>query len=273
MFILAPDWLETLPDIKRLHKAVVVDNEDPEHLGRVKCTIDGILEGPKDKLPWISPIATHALGGRPDSSFFVVPEVDSHLAVDFPENLPYFGYYIGFWVNRMTHHILANVDYPESYGFRDKTNNFVLVNKKKNYFYFEHSSGTKLQIIEDGTTLFDVFGDYYLNVRGNKFERVLGTESKWNHGDVEHEYMAGYKAKYDTSFEIEVVEDMKILVGGDYNLLVTGAYNMDAGGGDNTQCGMADASSQEISDWPLDPVDIINLPEVYRGVDRPSPNV
>jgi len=36
------------------YRGVVIDNEDPDKLGRVKVIVDGLIEGDTANLPWIS---------------------------------------------------------------------------------------------------------------------------------------------------------------------------------------------------------------------------
>lgn len=68
-----------------------------------------------------------------------------------------------------------DVDYPHTYGFTDKSNNYYKINQKSGTAEFVHHSGTRIQIDNDGNVAIvtqksikhDVQGDYTLQVKGN----------------------------------------------------------------------------------------------------------
>jgi hypothetical protein len=57
----------------------VVDRNDPEQLGRVRCCIPGVME---PYGPWAWPLGTVG-GGSRDRGFFAVPEVGAEVAIWF----------------------------------------------------------------------------------------------------------------------------------------------------------------------------------------------
>lgn len=161
MFLKAIEVLNKSKPLAVPYKGVVVDNQDPLKLGRVKCTIDGIFAAVDDigLLPWIAPHSPTSLGGRSDSSSFMVPELESELVIEFPYESIYAGFYTGFWQSQVTHHGMFNEDYPETYGFSDKQNTFWKVNKRKKYMELSHSSGSYIR--------FDSTGDIEISSKRN----------------------------------------------------------------------------------------------------------
>jgi len=124
---------------------------------------------PAKHLPFVHPIRPNLLGARSDSSNFSVPEKGSYVIVKFEDSI-YNPYYIGEIQSTPTHQHLFDEDYPETYGFRDKKNNWFKINKAKEYVEFHHSSGSKIRIEKDGTiyiksvkdVVWDVAGDFYV---------------------------------------------------------------------------------------------------------------
>ncbi len=68
---------------------IVVDNMDPDELGKIKVTIPGIFEGSSDQLPWIRRKNDTAFCGD-DAELFDVPAIGSVVEVkwNYDENTP-----------------------------------------------------------------------------------------------------------------------------------------------------------------------------------------
>ena len=64
------------------HRGIVVDNNDPLKLGRLKVRLDAAYGNqPTDKLPWAWPC--FAYGGMPQMALYAVPEVGAGVWVEF----------------------------------------------------------------------------------------------------------------------------------------------------------------------------------------------
>jgi hypothetical protein len=64
------------------HRGIVVDNVDPEKLGRLKVRVEAAYgEQPAEALPWAWPCFLG--GGSPDCGFFYVPEKGACVWVEF----------------------------------------------------------------------------------------------------------------------------------------------------------------------------------------------
>ena len=75
---------------------VVVDNKDPENLGRIKVKVQTIYESSSNKdLPWVYPKRSADQGGRGDTSGSNVPEIDSTVMISWPTNDIYYPQYDG----------------------------------------------------------------------------------------------------------------------------------------------------------------------------------
>lgn len=167
------------------HKGVVVFNNDPKKLNRVKCTIEGILEETNtDKLPWVSPRLSNS---SPSGTSTKPPEIGTELWVEFPLGADslYQPIYKGYWYSKKngianpenSSSSIFGVDYPDAYGEQDSTGNYYFVNKKQESIDMEHSSGDHLRITRNG----DVFlsGQHNINVE-NKGELNVNNVGKIN---------------------------------------------------------------------------------------------
>lgn len=148
---------------------IVLDNNDPEHLMRIKVRVDGIMEGDKDDLPWIFPQTSSLLGAKSDGGLFIIPEIDSEVILYWPNKDDiYHCYYYATHPSKKT---IANSnfleDYPETYGFTDKTGQYIRVNKKKNYVEFKRPDSSWFQLDGDGNLHINIPGDVIINVGKN----------------------------------------------------------------------------------------------------------
>ena len=111
----------------------VVDNNDPDKLGKIKVTIPGIFEGSIDKLPWIRRKNDTAFCGD-DAELFDVPAIGSVVEVkwNYDENTPM---YSGAPNSKKhTSNVFTN-NYPYEGGIRfgknvikfDKASNIVTI--------------------------------------------------------------------------------------------------------------------------------------------------
>ena len=64
------------------HRGIVVDNNDPWKLGRLKVRVDAAYgQQPVDNLPWAWPCFSY--GGMPQMALYAVPEVGAGVWVEF----------------------------------------------------------------------------------------------------------------------------------------------------------------------------------------------
>jgi len=178
------DFPSVVDHLSRPHQGIVKDNNDPKKQGRVKCDVPGIYEGDFNLFPWIYPRVSSLLGGGPLISAFHVPEVDSLLEIVFPYKDIYAAVYVGYLVTAKTVQTLFAEDYPESYGFRDSTGNFIHVNKQTGKIRMEHSSGSFFEIDVDGNVAVSTTGDKIIDTDGDVIWNITGLMNITADGNV-----------------------------------------------------------------------------------------
>lgn len=129
----------------------VEDNKDPLKLGRVKARTALYDDIPYENLPWIYPTPEFFLGNSQNSISFSVPEIGSQVKVYYPTGDKNAPFYKGAEFNSLNKCTFFDVDYPNSYGWKDSKNNFFIVNKAQETIKFQHSSTTNLFIAKDGS--------------------------------------------------------------------------------------------------------------------------
>lgn len=136
--------------LDRPYRGVVVDNDDPLLLGRVKCQVQGLIEGDAANLPWIQQRSATMLGGQPNKGTFFTPSIGSELEIRFPYNDVYAGFYVGFWQTKDTHMKTFDDGYPNKYGFFD-AGFTVSYDNQKNEFIIRHPESATITIKPDGS--------------------------------------------------------------------------------------------------------------------------
>ena len=139
-----------VPPEKMSYIGFVEDNEDPEHLGRVRVRIPVYSDYMTDELPWACPILSSS-GNSSDSGGLNVPELGSQVRVEFPSCDLTAPYYKGTELNKLNRVTLFDEDYPKSYGYKDSNGNFYKINKEKGTVDFRHESSTNCHVTPDGS--------------------------------------------------------------------------------------------------------------------------
>lgn len=148
------DQIEQHDYSPNLFIGVVVANDDPEQLERVKVQIPGLLVGETANLPWIAPFTKGSIAnGTGHGSFGLVPRVGDELLVAFQDGDLLYGYYFGSPIRKGMRPAQANVNYPNRYGMIDPAGNSLIVDTTpgSNITTFTHASGTTIQVNNDGS--------------------------------------------------------------------------------------------------------------------------
>lgn len=145
------EFLGRTNSLSKPHRGLVVDNNDPKKLQRVRCTIDGLMNGPVETLPWIYPQNPPGFGARQDIGSMTPPSVNSELVIEFPTEDIYAAFYTGTWQSKDTHPGTFDEDYPNSYGFTDDAGNTFRVNKAKRFSEWNTGAGSRIRFDGDST--------------------------------------------------------------------------------------------------------------------------
>lgn len=152
--------------LKRQHKGIVIDNKDPEMKCRIKVTIDGVLEGTKEDLPWCVPVFPSFFGESDDFNQIIIPEIGTELVIEFPTGDTQMPHYTARWhLSRVPEPFRQN--YPERYGYQDRNGTYYYNDKKTKEFKFHHCSGFEFTI--------DSKGNFSLVTPGNGYSEVKST--------------------------------------------------------------------------------------------------
>lgn len=131
----------------------IVDNKDPEKLGRCKIRILGVFgDTIQDKdLPWALPDPSF-IGSLKGS--FIVPPEGCTVSVYFERGERYLPRYTRKVIDKNNLPKNKNKNYPDNMIFfeTDDGDRFE-INRKKKTMLFEHSSGTKIVIERNGDTV------------------------------------------------------------------------------------------------------------------------
>lgn len=149
--------------------AKVVENNDPLKLLRIKVTIPNLLEGSTESLPWCMPILASALGGNTKASVSVaVPPLGSHVVVVFQGGDVNYGLMLGSLITKGTELGVLATNYPARRGWVDTAGNHFFIDTTASNVTFElkHTSGTIIQIDNEGKLTITTAGDTTVNATG-----------------------------------------------------------------------------------------------------------
>lgn len=167
MLIRVAEHMEPVRALTVPHQGTVVDNLDPNKLGRVKCTIPGIMEAAKENLPWITT--------EQDPSNMIIPEIGDVLKIEFPNNDVYTPVYVGYWNTKANLNPDFDADYPNTFGIV-KQGFKLLYNMTQKLAQLIHPSGTEGDIDMDGNVTTNIAKDHTHSVVGSVFETIDGDE-------------------------------------------------------------------------------------------------
>ena len=185
-------------------RGIVVDNNDPLKINRVKVRIEGLMESENDKLPWATQKSSTGLGGSNDSSFFFIPKINSEVNVTFPFDDIHFPVYCGYYQSNQTHQNYFDDNYPHQYGFIDGGWKFR-IDRQQNVLNIETASGVNFVIDGGGNITLSGPQDMVINLGNNSIVNVSSDATVNVGGDATIE--AGGDVKIDGS---EVILGSKI---------------------------------------------------------------
>lgn len=160
-------------DLKNVHKGIVVKNNDPLKLGRVKAIVKGLFEDTAndyEKLPWITCFNSNDFGNNKGS--INPPKINSKIKVLWlDDNDIYFPYYDGYWLDKTNSPCIADGfytefqnNYPNVYGHQDSKGNYELVNEEQGFTERNYEGGYKVKINKDGILTEQGLKEYIIEV-------------------------------------------------------------------------------------------------------------
>ena len=145
----------------------VVDNNDPDKLGRCKIRVYGLFgkEIPDSDLPWATP-DMQFVGSKVGS--FIVPPKDAIVKVYFHSGDIYQPHYTTKVVDKNNMPSQRNTDYPDNMVmFQTDDNDYLTINRKSKETTFNHNSGTKIVIDKEGSIEITVKKDQTITTIGD----------------------------------------------------------------------------------------------------------
>lgn len=199
--------------------AVVVDNNDPEKLQRIRVSISGVLEGdsPED-LPWVTPIQPQLFGIGDNFGIVKVPRVGSKVVVRYGPNPPISGFYLGDIVTARTElPEELTVNYPNRIGWSNPVGDVMYTDLQEKTFYYRHNSGTSVEVAADGTMRINVAKDLQVTVTGDLVLTVQGDMSTTVQGDATSMVQGNESRAISGDVNLNAQGKMSQLVGGKLN--------------------------------------------------------
>jgi hypothetical protein len=141
-----------------IYRALVVDNDDPLQLGRIKARIYPMLSGITDAnlLPWIIPAMSLFTGAGDGIGLFCVPTIDSYVYVFFEQGDMYQPVYFaesqtgtkGLPTDRTT-------NYPNRRVWKTSSGIIIYIDDTDKHIKIVHPTGTYILLDTDGNITLD----------------------------------------------------------------------------------------------------------------------
>lgn len=182
-----------------LYKATVVDNDDPEQVGRVQCRVSDLFGDIEDQdLPWAIPRYFHWHGahdtstGSCGSGAFSAPAIGSIVFLVWQSPDPHHPTYQSYTVDKKTMMPEALVDYPHTHIlFRFLNGPILKVNTRLNILYLQGSGDLEVRIE----------GDSKITTKG---ETHIATESAFIDATKSVNILAGVETLITSESDIHV---------------------------------------------------------------------
>lgn len=163
-----PDTLTGL----QIYKGIVIDNNDPLHLDRIKCRIPNLYDDSIGDVPWIIPIK-HCIFGQSDGiGEFGVPPIGSIVCVQLQQNDPNFPVYTGYLMSDKGSKNQVGV-----FTIIDQSGSKLTVDTVNKNAKYEHCTGAKFEITKDGGFNIELPQNMIANINGSLNATISGSLS------------------------------------------------------------------------------------------------
>lgn len=154
----------------RLFQGIVIDNNDPLGLDRVKCSVPELYNPDIGPIPWIVPIKASMFGQGSGYGSFGVPPVGSTAVIALQENDANYPVYLGYFVSMEN----KNSNSPGVHVLVDKSGSALTVDTNSNELTYKHVSGVTVNM-KDGNLSITANGNNSIDIKGNVDYNVNGS--------------------------------------------------------------------------------------------------
>ncbi len=166
------DSLNAIPDYSgQVLIGTVVDNVDPQGIGRVKCTVPGLYEGPTSTLPWCGVKRVSPFGVGPGFGAYGSPAKNSKVMIELQNGQREYPLVVGYYL-----HLQDKQDdfaSENTWGYVDPSGTKLVVNTDTKEWTWTHSSGKGYSFDESGN-LTATTANATINIAGDANVHVTG---------------------------------------------------------------------------------------------------
>lgn len=161
-----------------IYVGLVVDNNDPKKLGRLKISIPSVYGNIKNEdLPWAEPCFPY---GHTDKGIFFIPEKNSLISVMFINGSPYKPIWLGaiFRENENVVPSEAKDIYPQRKIIKTNTG-YLMFDDDAQYIELKHRNGSTITLSDDGDIIIHaandvvILSDRYIKMNPSGKESVI----------------------------------------------------------------------------------------------------
>lgn len=146
----------------RLFQGIVIDNNDPLGLDRVKCSVPELYNPDIGPIPWIVPVKASMFGQGGGCGSFGVPPVGSTLIIALQENDANYPVYLGYFVSMQN----KNPNPPGVHALVDQSGSTLKVDTNSNELTYSHVSGVTINM-KDGNLSITASSNQTVKISGN----------------------------------------------------------------------------------------------------------
>jgi hypothetical protein len=191
---------------------VVVDNEDPLGINRIKVTVPNMFSGDPQDLPWIGPLPHSPFGIGSGYGVYGSPAIGSEVAIKLQNNDAHYGILEGSLLTVKN----ANPKFksPKRWGFKDPDGNELFVDMENHAWEFTTHTGTFIK--------HDAEGNLNIHVTQDEVRHVTRDQTTTVDRNV--------KLTVGGNMVVEVTGDMQATVSGNAAVNVSGSTDLTSGG-------------------------------------------
>ena len=179
----ASQALGTQEQYEDLYLGLVISNEDPEGLDRVKAVVPNLYDD-AETAPWIGPSTKYSpFWCGPGFGTFGSPVKGSLIIIELQGGNPQFPVYSGSFLHKQVKDAnMMKLFHNLAWGFIDPSGNILVVDMKTQQLTFKHSTNVILTI-EGGNLKLQVPGNVQAEIGGNLNATVGGATRIESGGD------------------------------------------------------------------------------------------